>query len=172
MLLLTLFTQLPCWQSAPNPRRQFCIRARVNSCRKPHQVNPGFRPGASIACRSGLFRQVPAALLLSFAIALSACHSYHIAVTIRNSTGGAISLLEVDYPSASFGADALASDADFHHLIQTRGSAPLKVQYTAANGRQIQITGPTLSEKQQGSIEIILLPDGKAEFHPSLNPAH
>jgi hypothetical protein len=36
----------------------------------------------------------------------------------------------------------------------------------------VQITGPTLYEKQEGSIEIVLLPDGKAEFHPSLNPQH
>jgi len=108
---------------------------------------------------------------LFFAIALSACHSYHIDVTVRNNTGGPISLLEVDYPIASFGADALAAGADFHHRIQTRGSAPIKVQYTAANGHQVQITGPVLHEKQEGKIEVVLLPDGKAEFQPSLNPA-
>jgi hypothetical protein len=113
-----------------------------------------------------------AALLLSGAIALSACHSYHIDVTIKNSTGGAISLLEVDYPSASFGADSLAAGAEFHYLIQTRGSAPLKVQYTSPTRHQVQIAGPTLFERQEGKIEIVLLPGGKAEFHPSLNPAH
>jgi hypothetical protein len=111
-------------------------------------------------------------LLLCCAMVLSACHSYHIDITIRNSTGGAISLLEVDYPSASFGSDALAAGADFHYLIQTRGSAPLKIQYTGANGRQVQITGPTLYERQEGNIEVVLLPDGKAEFHPALNPPH
>lgn len=111
-------------------------------------------------------------LLLSGTLALSACHSYHIDVTIKNSTGSAISLLEVDYPSASFGADSLAAGADFHYLIQTRGSAPLKVQYTTPAGRQVQIAGPTLYERQEGKIAVILLPDGKAEFHPSLNPGH
>jgi len=116
------------------------------------------------------WRIAATALLLFCAFAFSACHSYHIDVTIRNSTGGAISLLEVDYPTASFGADALAAGADLHYLIQTRGSAPIKVQYTAANGRQIQNAGPTLSERQEGRIEVVLLPDGKAEFHPSLNP--
>ena len=109
---------------------------------------------------------------LFFAVALSACHSYHIDVTVRNNTGGPISLLEVDYPIASFGADALAAGADFNHRIQTRGSAPIKVQYTAANGKQIQATGPTHYERQEGHIDVVLLPDGKAEFHPSLNPQH
>jgi hypothetical protein len=111
-------------------------------------------------------------VLSTFALVLSACHSYHIETTVKNNTGGAISLLEVDYPTASFGVDAVAASSEFHHRIQTRGSGPLKVQYTSANGTQIQITGPTLYEGQEGRIEIDLLANGKAEFHPALNPAH
>lgn len=113
-----------------------------------------------------------AAFLLLCCVSLSACHSYHIDATIKNNTGAAISLLEVDYPSASFGVDALAANSEYHYRFQTRDSGPLKVQYTGANGRQIQITGPTLYEKQEGRIEIDLLPNGKAEFHPALNPQH
>lgn len=111
-------------------------------------------------------------LLLFLAISLAACHTYHIDVTITNHTGAPISLLEVDYPSASFGSEALAAGADLHYRIQTRNSGPVKVQYTAANGKQIQVTGPTLYERQEGRIDIDLLADGKAEFHPSLNPQH
>jgi hypothetical protein len=111
-------------------------------------------------------------LLALCALMFSACHSYHISVTVKNDTGSAISLLEVDYPTASFGADALAPGADFHYLIQTRGSAPLKIQYTAPDGHQVQITGPTLYERQEGQIEVVLLPHGKADFHPALQSAH
>jgi len=32
------------------------------------------------------------------------------------------------------------------------------------------VTGPTLAERQEGSLRIVLLPDGKAEFHPALRP--
>jgi len=109
--------------------------------------------------------------LLFSVVFLSACHSYHIELTIRNQTGGSISLLEVDYPSASFGKDTLATGADFHYRIQARGSAPIKIQYTAANSRQVQITGPTLYEKQEGKMDVVLLPDGKAGFQPNLTPA-
>jgi hypothetical protein len=112
------------------------------------------------------------AFLLSCILGINACHSYHIDVSIKNSTGGPISLLEVDYPSASFGAGGLAQNANFHYRIQTRGSAPLKIQYTATNGRPVQISGPTLYEGQEGKIEIALLADGKAEFQPKLNPTH
>lgn len=117
-----------------------------------------------------LIRLVAFAILLPCFIAISACHSYHIDATIENHTGSAISLLEVDYPSASFGTDVLATDSTFRYRLQTRGSGPVKVQYTAGNGRMVQITGPTLEEKQEGSIQIVLLPDGKADFRPRLNP--
>ena len=117
--------------------------------------------------------QIPALLASSFlAISAVACHSYHIDATIENHTGGPISLVEVDYPTASFGMDSLAADGTFHYRLQTRNSGPLKVQYTATNGHSVQITGPTLYEKQEGTIQIDLLPNGKAEFHPSLRPRH
>jgi len=46
----------------------------------------------------------------------------------------------------------------------------LTVQYVAANGQQVKMKGPTLYERQEGSLEIMLLPGAKAEFHPALNP--
>ncbi|MGA2653499.1 MAG: hypothetical protein ABSF28_23490 [Terracidiphilus sp.] len=98
------------------------------------------------------------------------CHSYHVEMAVENRTGGAIQLLEVDYPSASFGSDRLTADGVFHYRIQLRGEGPLKVQYTAADGKQVQITGPNLVERQEGSLQILLLPGGKAEFHPDLTP--
>lgn len=110
------------------------------------------------------------AAALSSAFFFSACHSYHIDATIENRTGAPIQLLEVDYPSASFGADSLAPDANFHYRFQVRGSGQLKVLYTAANGQTVQISGPTLAERQQGTLKIVLEPGGKAEFHPQLTP--
>jgi hypothetical protein len=98
----------------------------------------------------------------------SGCHSYHIETTVENRTGGAIQLLEVDYPSASFGDNNLAAGGVFHYRIQLQGSGPLKVLYTTADERQVHIDGPTLVERQEGTLEIILLPSGQAEFHPSL----
>lgn len=100
-----------------------------------------------------------------------ACHSYHIDATIENRTGAAISLMEVDYPSASFGADTLASNGVFHYSFQTRNSGQVSVQYTI-DGHQVQVKGPTLYEGQQGRIEIVLLPGGKIDFHPLLQPQH
>jgi hypothetical protein len=99
------------------------------------------------------------------------CHSYHVDATIENRTGAPIQLLEVDYPSASFGADSLAAGAVFHYRIQLRGTGPLKVQYTSSDGLQAQINGPTVAERQEGTLQIVLLPAGKAEFHPKMTSA-
>lgn len=111
-----------------------------------------------------------AAIALAMSMYGAGCHSYHIETKVDNRTGGAIQLLEVDYPSASFGANSLAAGAVLHYRIQLRGNGPLKVQYTAGNGKQVQLDGPTLTEPQEGRLEIVLFPGGKAEFHPELTP--
>ena len=106
------------------------------------------------------------AVLCAVSCALSACHSYHIDTTIENRTGADIQLLEVDYPSASFGADRLAAGATFHYRFQIIGDGPLKLQYSDASGHQVQATGPALSQGQQGQLQILLLPNGKVQFLP------
>jgi hypothetical protein len=119
-------------------------------------------------------RLAVAAGVLPALLAAAGCHSYHVETTVENRTGGAIQLLEVDYPSASFGANNLAAGQAFHYRIQLRGSGPLKVQYATSDGlpsqHLVQIDGPVLAERQEGQLQIVLLPGGKAEFHPQLTP--
>jgi len=117
-------------------------------------------------------RAPQAALLAAMAalvFAVAGCRSHHIDMTVENRTGGAIQLLEVNYPSASFGADKLAAGAVYPYRVQLRGEGPLKVQYTGGDGRQVQIDGPTLAEPQEGKLEIVLMPSGKSEFNPQLS---
>jgi hypothetical protein len=120
----------------------------------------------SIGVRHGILAAVLAPML-AWGVG---CHSYHIDMTVENRTGAAIQLLEVDYPSASFGADKLAADEVFRYSIQVRGNGPLKVEYTGSDGRQAQMSGPSLAERQEGRIQIVLLPGGKVDFHPKLTP--
>jgi len=121
---------------------------------------------------AGMDRKWSLALGVLAVAGLAGCHSYHVETSVENRTGAPIKLLEVDYPSASFGDESLAAGAVFHYRIQLQGSGPLKVQYTAPGGNQAQITGPTLAERQEGKLEIVLLPGGKAEFHPQMTAAH
>jgi hypothetical protein len=110
-----------------------------------------------------------AMLTVSVAAVAAGCHSYHVETTIENRTGEPIQLLEVDYPSASYGADSLAAGADFHYRIQIEGKGQLKVLYTTSEGKPVQITGPALAEGEEGRLEVVLLPNGKAEFRPELS---
>lgn len=98
----------------------------------------------------------------------SACRSAHVAVTVDNRTGAEVRLLEVDYPSASFGVDSLAPGAVYRYRIQVIGEGAVKVQYTDPANHQPHMTGPNLQEGDQGEVEIVLLPEGKAEFHPRI----
>ena len=119
---------------------------------------------------SRVFRLSITACCLSVTLLVAGCHSYRVDATVENRTGGTITELEVDYPSASFGANSLSADAVFHYRFQVRGSGPVTVQYTASDGRQVKLTGPTLHEKQEGRLDVILPPDGKAAFHVELFP--
>jgi hypothetical protein len=110
-----------------------------------------------------------AATLLIALATLTGCRSYHVQISVENHTGAAIQLLEVDYPSASFGADSLPPDGTINYAIQVRGSGPVKVQYTLAGVAQKQISGPSLSEGDEGRLKIVLLPGDKAAFTPQLS---
>ena len=102
---------------------------------------------------------------------LCGCHSYQIETTVENRTGAPIEILEVDYPSASFGADKLAAGADYHYRFQVRGQGPVKVQYSESGSHRVrQVTGPEVFEHQEGRLEIILQPEGKASFETELSP--
>jgi hypothetical protein len=126
--------------------------------------------GGEAAAKGGKHRNPSIAIVLLAVLFFSACHSYHIDATIENRTGVDIQLLEVDYPSASFGADHIASGATYHYRFQVRDSGPIKITYTGPDQKQVQIAGPTLVERQQGQIKIVLLPGGKAQFIPQLTP--
>ena len=116
-----------------------------------------------------LRRLLCAVLLAPIPFAVSACRSYHIDATIENRTGAPIQLLEVDYPSASFGVDHLEAGAIYHYRFQIRGSGPLRIEYSTPEAHQVEIAGPTLAERQQGQLQIVLLPGGRADFIPRLD---
>ena len=127
-------------------------------------ATPRFRSHAAPILAAGIASMLILALIVG-------CRSYHIDTTIENRTGAPVRLLEVDYPSASFGADRLEPGAIFHYRFQVRGSGPLSIQYTDASGHQAHIGGPNLAEGQHGQLQIVLLPGAKAAFTAQLAPA-
>jgi len=99
------------------------------------------------------------------------CKSYWIDARIENQTGQTVHEVEVDYPSASFGTNGLAPGAAFQYRFQIRGSGAIQVDYKSGDGKATHAQGLTLTEHQQGQLTIRLLPGGKVEFLPKINPA-
>ncbi len=104
-------------------------------------------------------------MLLLFA----GCHSAFVNATVENHTGGAISPLEVDYPSASFGTNSLPAGATYKYRFKILGSGPTKLVWTDARHQEHTAPGPDLREGQEGSLLIELIPDG-VRWSPSLKP--
>ena len=102
---------------------------------------------------------------------VSGCKSYWIDASIENQTGQPVHELEVDYPTASFGTNTLSPGETMHYRFQIRGNGPVKVEFTTGDGKTAHAQGLTLVEHQQGQLTIRMLPQGKVEFLPKLQPA-
>src|ERR1035437_1763584 len=96
-------------------------------------------------------------------LTLAGCHSAYVEVTIANHTAEPLALVEVDYPSASFGTQALAPGRDFHYRFKILGSGPTTILWTDSAHRDQKNSGPPLREDDEGKLTIT--------FNPSATPA-
>jgi hypothetical protein len=92
--------------------------------------------------------------------AATGCHSPYVQATVSNRTDKPIELLEVDYPSASFGTQNLAPGADFHYRFKVLGSGGTKLLYTDSAHQDHKSDGPSLKEGAEGSLVIVIAPNG------------
>lgn len=76
--------------------------------------------------------------------------------TIRNGTPAEVRLIEVQYPSASFGVQVLAPGGEFHYRFKILGTGKLALAYTDLNQKEHTSTGPELREGQQGKLGITI----------------
>jgi hypothetical protein len=97
-------------------------------------------------------------LILAAALTLTGCHSAYIETTISNRTPDPLSLLELDYPSASFGTQTLAPGADFHYRFKVLGSGPTTLLWTDAAHHDHKNSGPTFHENDEGTLIITINP--------------
>lgn len=97
-------------------------------------------------------------LALTVPVLLVGCHSAMVDTTLENRSGASITLLEVDYPSASFGTQNLADGADFHYRFKVLGSGPLKLTYTDTARHDHTSTGPDLHEGAEGLLNVVIEP--------------
>jgi hypothetical protein len=107
----------------------------------------------------------------SFALGLAGCHSAFVETTIDNQGESLVRLVEVDYPSASFGVGSIAGHSQFHYRFKIQGSGPLKIEFTDAAGKVHDSDGPQLNQGQEGDLSIVIQPNGEVAWRPQLKPA-
>jgi hypothetical protein len=113
-------------------------------------------------------RRMAAVAVLVGIVGVSGCKSAYVGATVRNETGGPVSLLEVDYPSASFGKESLGTGGSYSYRFKVLGSGATKVSWTDAERKEHAATGPALREGQHGQLMITLTPGG-AQWAPELS---
>jgi hypothetical protein len=92
------------------------------------------------------------------------CHSAFVEATVSNRTGEQVNVLEVDYPSASFGTETLGVGKDFHYRFKVQGEGGLKALWTDAERHDHSVNGPKLSEGAEGGLTIVLEPGGRVDW--------
>ncbi len=102
---------------------------------------------------------LPAAFLL-LPVAALGCHSAYVEADVHNQTDRPITLVEVDYPSASFGTQTLGPAQDFHYRFKVLGTGGLKLLYTDAAHREQHSDGPQLTEGDEGTLSVTIGPGG------------
>lgn len=87
-------------------------------------------------------------------LAAAGCHSAQITATVANHRSTPVSLVEVDYPSASFGVQTLAPGQEYHYRFKVIGSGPVSVLWTEGGRDQKKSAGPELREGDQGTVNV------------------
>jgi len=93
---------------------------------------------------------------LTLAVGLTGCHSAYIDSTITNATPQPVSLIQVDYPSASFGTQILGPGQNFHYRFKILGNGPVQLTYTDAAQHEHKFTGPLLREGNEGKLTALI----------------
>jgi hypothetical protein len=97
------------------------------------------------------------------------CKSKYVEADVENGNSAAVSLVELDYPSASFGVETLAAGATYHYRFKILGSGPTKVLWTDAAQHDHSVAGPKLDEGQEGTLMVTLAGDS-ATWSKELRP--
>jgi len=95
------------------------------------------------------------------------CRSAYVEADVKNTSGAPVSLVEVDYPSASFGVESLAAGATYHYRFKILGEGATKIVWTDATRKEHSVAGPRLQEGQQGTLTVTIA-GGSAVWEPVL----
>ena len=113
-------------------------------------------------------------VLLAVAVlgSLLGCHSAYIDAVVQNRSERPLSLVEIDYPSASFGTQTLVPNGDFHYRFKVLGSGPTKVLWTDGAHQEHSAPGPDLQENDEGKLTVTFNNNGPVWDKALTNHGH
>ena len=82
------------------------------------------------------------------------CHSAYVMAHVQNVSTHPISLIEVDYPSASFGKDVLQPSATYDYRFKVLGDGQTSVAWTDDHQSAHTSKGPSLREGDEGVLDV------------------
>jgi hypothetical protein len=106
---------------------------------------------AAVGRRHNLKWVAGAAALL---MASGCSRSQFVSATIENDTAEKLSIIEIDYPNASFGVSVLAPHASYSYRFKPQGTGALQLSYTDGTGKPHSAAGPQVHEGQGGRISV------------------
>ena len=102
-------------------------------------------------------------------LAAGACRSAFIETTVQNDGTTSLHVIEVDYPSASFGMQTLDAHGSYHYHFKVQGSGPVTITFLDNAGKPHTATGPMLSQGQQGNLKITIDSTGGVSWGADLS---
>ena len=122
------------------------------------------------ASKVGKRAEVAAVLACLVSLGTVACRSAFVETTVQNDGPTPLHVIEVDYPSASFGMQTLDAHAMYHYHFKIQGSGPVTITFLDSVGKPHTATGPTLTQGQQGTLKITIDPAGAVSWGTNLSP--
>lgn len=107
---------------------------------------------------------------LTGVLLLTGCHSRYVRAIVVNASGAQLHVVQVAYPSASFGTQDLQPGQVFPYRFKVIGSGPVKLDFTDAKMQEHLQTGPVLHEGDEGTLLIRFAAQDRAEFQLSVHP--
>lgn len=101
---------------------------------------------------------------------ITGCHSHYVQAQIVNGSRDTLSVIQVDYPSASFGVQQLSPGQTFRYRFKILGSGALKLTWTDGSNKQHTEAGPSMHEGQEGNLDIDFESRDHAAFVANLRP--
>jgi hypothetical protein len=126
-----------------------------------------------VSAKQATQRATAAAAVLAGVLCLTAaaCRSAFIETSVENDGATPLHVIEVDYPSASFGMQTLDAHSTYHYHFKIQGSGPISISFLDSAGKPHTATGPTLTQGQQGNLKITINEAAVVSWGASLSPA-